>query len=225
MPWLMLVLSLAAFCFAWSVHSPAWMILGLLVGLAGLGGFAWMRYRLLFPDRSIAIDDTPMSADDIRRMREAQIAGTAASPAPLPAASHPDASQLRAAAQRVAEREALEQQHADAQRRIAEMERRATEAEQRAAEMAQRLTELQQREAQAQPAVASISPAPESAESEPATPPALPRPAVPLPNLRDEGWNPYAGVVTAPPKRAIDPKAAGLDVPMLTPLRDDAEPT
>lgn len=224
MPWLILALSLAAFCIAWSVHSPAWMILGLLAGMAGLGVFAWMRYRLLFPERTIAIDDTPLSADDIRRMREAQAAGTTAPPAPLPAASHPDASQLRAAAQRVAEREALEQQHADAQRRIAEMERRAAEAEQRAADMAQRLTELQQREPQS-PALAATVAAAAEAASGPATPPALPRPAAPLPNLRDEGWNPYAGVVTAPPKRAIDPKAAGLDVPMLTPLRDDAEPT
>ena len=225
MPWLMLALSLAAFCFAWSVHSPALMALGLLAGLAGLAGFGWMRYRLLFPDRTVAIDDTPMSADDIRRMRETQASTGAAPPAPLPAASHPDVSQLRAAAQRVAEREALELQHAEAQRRIAEMERRASDAEQRAAEMAQRLANLNQHEAQLQVAPAAVAAAIEEATPEPVTPPALPRPTVPMPNLRDEGWNPYAGAVVAPPKRAIDPKAAGLDVPMLTPLRDDAEPT
>ncbi|PNS08769.1 hypothetical protein [Solilutibacter silvestris] len=221
MSWLLLALSLAVFCVAWSVHSPLLMVLCMLAALAALGGFAWLRYKLLFPERTVAIDDTPMSAEDIRRMRDAQAANPAV-PTPLPAASHPDADQMRAAALRVAERDALEQQHAEAQRRIEEMERRAAEAEQRATEMAQRLAELQQREAQ-QPA------SPIAAVRHQNVPPPMPVPTpvahVPKPNLRDEGWNPYAGEVQAPAKPAIDPKAAGLDVPMLTPLRDDAEPT
>ena len=64
MSWLLLALSLAIFCVAWSVHSPIVMVLCLLVALAALIGFAWLRYKLLFPDRAIAISDTPLTADD-----------------------------------------------------------------------------------------------------------------------------------------------------------------
>ena len=187
MSWLLLVLSLAIFCVAWSVHSPVLMLLCLLVALATLGGFAWLRYKLLFPARTVAVDDTPFTADDVRRMRDAQRAtavGTLASA--LPAASNPDLAQLRAAAQRVAERETL----------------------------------LQQQEAQPAP----IQP---SAANEP-MPVAVKPPAVPpkpQANLRDEGWNPYAGEVHVPEKRPIDPRTAGIDVPMLTPLRDEPDPT
>ena len=221
MSWLLLVLSLAIFCVAWSVHSPVLMLLCLLVALATLGGFAWLRYKLLFPARTVAVDDTPLTADDLRRMRDAQRASAVDMPAnPLPAASNPDLAQLRAAAQRVAERETLLQQHEDAQRRMAEMEQRAAEAEQRAAEMEQRLVDLQRQDAQPAP----IQP---SAAHEP-MPVAVKPPAVPpkpQANLRDEGWNPYAGEVHVPAKRPIDPRTAGIDVPMLTPLRDEADRT
>lgn len=225
MSWLLLALSLAIFCIAWSVHSPVVMVLCLLAALAALIGFAWLRYKLLFPERAIALDETPLTPEDVRRMREAQLAA-AATPAPMPllVAANPDIGELRAAAERVAERDALQQQQEEAQRRIAEMERRAAEAEQRAAEMEQRLVDLQQREVRptAVPQV-DASNAQHAAEAAPVVPPALP--PRPQPNLRDEGWNPYAGVVDAPAKRAIDPKAAGLDVPMLTPLRDEPDPT
>ncbi|MBS0225299.1 MAG: hypothetical protein JSS25_03035 [Proteobacteria bacterium] len=228
MSWLLLALSLAVFCVAWSVHSSLLMVLCLLAALAALVGFAWMRYKLLFPDRAVAIDDTPLTAEDVRRMRDAQLsAATTATSVPLPASSNPDIGQLRAAGERVAEREALLQQQEETQRRIAEMERRATEAEQRAADMEQRLVDLQQRETQlaaSQSPAAHTMPVPDDAAPAVAIePPALP--PKPQPNLRDEGWNPYAGEVRVPAKRPIDPKAAGLDVPMLTPLRDEPDPT
>lgn len=227
MSWLLLALSLAVFCVAWSVHSPLLMVLCLLAALAALAGFAWLRYKLLFPERTVAIDDTPLTAEDVRRMRDAQLAAAAtAAPMPLPAATNPDIGQLRAAGERVAERDALLQQQQEVQRRIAEMERRAAEAEQRAADMEQRLADLQQRETQSvaiQAPTANGMPAPADPAPVAVTPPALP--PKPQPNLRDEGWNPYAGAVEAPAKRPIDPKAAGLDVPMLTPLRDEPDPT
>ncbi len=227
MSWLLLALSLAIFCVAWSVHSPMLMVLCMLAALAALVGFAWLRYKLLFPERTVAIADTPLTAEDVRRMREAQLAAAAPlAPTPLPAASNPDIGQLRAAGERVAERDALLQQQEEAQRRIAEMERRAAEAEQRAADMAQRLADLQQREGQPAPVQQAVANhAPTAVEAAPAavTPPALP--PRPQPNLRDEGWNPYAGEVHVPAKRPIDPKAAGLDIPMLTPLRDEPDPT
>ncbi|MBS0215080.1 MAG: hypothetical protein JSR63_02910 [Proteobacteria bacterium] len=228
MSWLLLALSLAVFCVAWSVHSPLLMVLCLLAALAALIGFAWLRYKILFPERTVAIDDTPLTAEDVRRMRDAQLAATAtAAPMPLPASTNPDIGQLRAAGERVAERDALLQQQEETQRRIAEMERRAAEAEQRAADMEQRLVDLQQREPQSTPiqipvANSTLAPA-ETAPAPAVTPPALP--PKPQPNLRDEGWNPYAGEVHVPAKRPIDPKAAGLDVPMLTPLRDEPDPT
>ncbi|MGG6462972.1 hypothetical protein [Solilutibacter silvestris] len=227
MSWLLLALSLAIFCVAWSVHSPVLMVLCTLAALAALVGFAWLRYKLLFPARSVAIVDTPLTAEDVRRMREAQLAAAAPlAPTPLPATSNPDIGQLRAAGERVAERDALLQQQEEAQRRIAEMERRAAEAEQRAADMAQRLADLQQREGQPAPVQQTVANnAPAAVEAAPAAvmPPALP--PRPQPNLRDEGWNPYAGEVHVPAKRSIDPKAAGLDIPMLTPLRDEPDPS
>ncbi len=223
MSWLLLALSLAIFCVAWSVHSPILMVLCLLAALAALIGFAWLRYKLLFPERTVAIDDTPLTAEDVRRMREAQLAtAAAAAPMPLPAASNPGIGQLRAAGERLAERDALLQQQQEAQRRIAEMERRAAEAEQRAADIEQRLADLQQRNSEPAPmqhAVANVEPAVVEAAPAAVMPPALP--PRPQPNLRDEGWNPYAGEVHAPAKRPIDPRAAGPDVPMLTPLRDE----
>ena len=153
MSWLLLALSLAIFCIAWSVHSPVLMVLCLLAALAALIGFAWLRYKLLFPARTVAMDDTPLTVDDVRRMREAQrSAAVIPAPMPSPAASNPDIGQLRAAAERVAEREALQQQQEEAQRRIVEMERRAAEAEQRVADMEQRLADLQQRVEQPAPA-------------------------------------------------------------------------
>ncbi|MBS0199398.1 MAG: hypothetical protein JSR70_03015 [Proteobacteria bacterium] len=183
MSWLLLALSLAVFCVAWSVHSPVLMAVCMLVALAALGGFAWLRYKLLFPERSVAIDDTPLTVEDVRRMRDAQLAATTtAASSPLPAASNPDIEQLRAAAQRVVERAALIQQPA-----------------------------IDTPSAPAEPAAIT------------ALPPALPQ--KPQPNLRDEGWNPYAGEVHAPARQPIDPKAAGLAVPMLTPLRDEPDPT
>lgn len=221
MSWLLLALSLAIFCVAWSVHSPILMVLCLLAALAALIGFAWLRYKLLFPERTVAIDDTPLTAEDLRRMREAQLAAATTTPMPLPAASSPDIGQLRAAGERVAERDALLLLQEETQRRIAEMERRATEAEQRATDMEQRLADLQQRDA---PPAAAQAAEPAPAPSEPAPVAAVPA-AVPQSNLRDEGWNPYAGEVHTPSKRPIDPKAAGLDVPMLTPLRDEPDPT
>lgn len=230
MSWLLLALSLAAFCVAWSVHSPLLMTLGLLVALAALAGFAWVRYKLLFPERTVAIEDTPMTAEDVRRMREAQLAANANAPAApaLPAASQPDPGQMRAAALRVAERDALLQQQEAAQRQFAEMERRAAEAEERAREMEQRLVDLQ-REATPVAIAAMSSPeaAPAMAATDTGAMPALPpKPSPqPQPNLREEGWNPYAGEVQAPPKRPFDARAAGLEVPMLTPLRDDPDPT
>lgn len=170
MSWLLLALSLAIFCIAWSVHSPVLMVICLLAALAALVGFAWLRYKILFPERAVAIDDTPLSAEDVRRMRDAQVAAnSAAAPLPLPAASQPDANRIRAAAERVAEQIVPE-------------------------------------------------PAPVVA-----TPPALP--PQPQSNLRDEGWNPYAGEVHVAAKRPVDAKASGLDVPMLTPLRDEPDPT
>ena len=183
MSWLLLALSLAVFCVAWSVHSPVLMALCMLAALAALGGFAWLRYKLLFPERSVAIDDTPLTVEDVRRMRDAQAttADATAQP-PLPATSNPDIEQLRAAAQRVAERDALIQHPA-----------------------------IVTPSALAEPAAVA------------AIPPALPQ--KPQPNLRDEGWNPYAGEVHVPAKQPIDPKAAGLAVPMLTPLRDEPDPT
>lgn len=226
MSWLLLALSLAAFCVAWSVHSPLLMALGLAVALAALAGFAWLRYKLLFPERAVAIDETPLSAEDVRRMREAQaVAAATVVPAPLPAASNPDIGQLRAAGERVAERDALLQQQEEARRQLAEMERRAAEAEQRALEMEQRLADLRQRETPARKQAAAPDKA-SAAEAEAVAPPTPKRsPPVPPPNLRDEGWNPYAGEVQAPAKHPFDAKAAGLDVPMLTPLRDDPDPT
>ena len=228
MSWLLLALSLAAFCVAWSVHSPLLMALGLLVALAALAAFAWVRYKLLFPARTVAIEDTPLTADDVRRMRDAQLAASAAAPmAPaLPAASQPTQEQMRAAALRVTERDALLKQQEEAQHQLAEMERRAAEAEERAREMEQRLADLQ-REALAVVATPATSPEPvpaiPAADTNPI--PAPPSKPPPQPNLREEGWNPYAGEVQVPPKRPFDAKAAGLDVPMLTPLRDDPDPT
>ncbi|MBW8824631.1 MAG: hypothetical protein JF567_10535 [Xanthomonadales bacterium] len=184
MSWLLLALSLAVFCVAWSVHSPALMVLCMLAALAALGGFAWLRYKLLFPERSVAIDDTPLTVEDVRRMRDAQAVATdATSLPPLPAASRPDANQIRAAAQRVAERVALIQQ----------------------------------------PAAGGTPSAPAEPAPAAALPPALPR--KPQPNLRDEGWNPYAGEVHVPAKQPVDPGTPGLTVPMLTPLRDEPDPT
>ncbi len=140
MPWILLVVALAAFYGAFVAHSVLLMVLGFVVGLGALAGWAWLRYRALFPSVETVLDETPLSADDVRRMRE-RMAAPLQSPALVPTGPSLDA--LRAAGNRVADREAE-------RGRISELEREM-------AAMRQRIVELQETPAQVAASVAEPS--------------------------------------------------------------------
>jgi|GEM_PF-2171438 len=208
MPWILLAVAMAALYGAFVAHSALLMLLGFVVGLGALGGWVWLRYRTLFPAVGPVLDETPLSADDVRLMRERM---TNPPPAVAPAATAPDLDALRAAGQRVAERDVERARVAKLEQELDAMRQRIAEIE--AAPTAAPATPVP---VPSSPVVAA--PPPPAAPAVPVATPA-PRPAVP-PRAPDEAWNPYA---LAPPKPAkvLPAPVPGMHVPVVTPLRDD----
>ncbi len=73
MYWLLLPVAAVALFLGLRTPSPALMALWLLLMLASLGAWLWLRYRLLFPERP-AIELTPLDPAELARLRAQTVA-------------------------------------------------------------------------------------------------------------------------------------------------------
>ena len=211
MHWILLLICCASVYAGMVAKSPALMLAMFFVALASCFAWLWVRYKTLFPDTAaVTAGGAGLSDHEMESLRAHVRARAEANVPPAPDSferpADPDA--IRAAAQKVAERDA----EAVRLRQAAEREAIA----QRAVLERETLELARTRVAQAEPAQAPPAQTPAAAQPEEGVvradvpPPDLETPVAPAASKpqgpeREVGevWNPYAGVVQAPKKDVL----------------------
>lgn len=204
MHWILLLICCASVYGGMVAKSPVMMLVLFVVAIASCIGWLWVRYRTLFPDGAAAtagaagLSDYEMESlrEHVRAHAKAHVP---AAPASFERQVDPEA--IRAAAQKVAERDAeARRQRQEAE--VAAIAQRALE-ERHTLEVAR--DRLMQRETSGDPAPAV--PATHNEVEAPAEVAEQATPVVTKPQGPEreigEVWNPYAGVVQAPKKDVL----------------------